>query len=56
VGDTESDISILSAVGKPIAFNPNDKLAQHAKKKRWDIVVERKNVIYQLEKFSFKQL
>jgi HAD superfamily hydrolase (TIGR01490 family) len=55
VGDTESDISILSRVGKPIAFNPNDKLAVHAKKKKWQIVVERKNVIYQLKDVTFLQ-
>ncbi len=55
VGDTESDIPLLAAVGKPIAFNPNDKLASHAKKKQWPIIVERKNVIYQLQKFKFLQ-
>ncbi len=55
VGDTESDIPMLSKVGNPIAFNPNDKLAAHAKKKQWTIIVERKNVIYRLNQFKFLQ-
>lgn len=52
VGDTESDISFLEMMGSPIAFNPNRKLAEHARKKDWRIVVERKDVIYQINDFS----
>lgn len=52
VGDTESDITLLKFAGKPIAFNPNLKLARAAKKYRWPIVVERKDVIYSLKKFE----
>ncbi len=48
VGDTESDISMLEAVGTAIAFNPNQKLFNHAKRRGWKIVVERKDVIYEL--------
>lgn len=48
VGDTESDISFLKMVKKPICFNPNSGLYKIAKKNRWDIVVERKDVIYKL--------
>lgn len=48
VGDTESDISFLSLVAKPICFNPNAKLYTHGKRKKWKIVVERKDVIYEL--------
>lgn len=48
VGDTESDISMLEAVEGPIAFNPNQKLFAHAKRRGWPIVVERKDVIYEL--------
>jgi len=40
-------------VGHPVAFNPNYELAKHAKKKRWKIVVERKDVIYELKDFKF---
>ncbi|MFA5031051.1 MAG: HAD-IB family hydrolase [Patescibacteria group bacterium] len=46
VGDTESDVSFLGMVSHPIAFNPNAKLLKVAKKKRWLIVVERKDVVY----------
>lgn len=49
VGDTTSDISMLAMVGRPIVFNPDTMLAQHASKKGWEIVVERKNVIYKIE-------
>lgn len=52
VGDTESDASMLSLVGKPIAFNPNTGLLKIAQKKKWRIVVERKDVIYELGKFK----
>lgn len=48
VGDTESDISFLEIVAKPICFNPNAKLYAHAKKEKWKVVVERKDVIYEL--------
>lgn len=48
VGDTESDISMLSFVETPIAFNPNRILYRHAKKNDWKIVVERKDVIYEI--------
>ncbi len=48
VGDTESDISFLEVVAKPICFNPNAKLYKYAKRMKWDVVVERKDVVYQL--------
>lgn len=48
VGDTESDTPMLKMVSRSIAFNPNRKLYQAAKKNRWEIVVERKDVIYKL--------
>lgn len=47
VGDTESDIPMLELVTHPIAFNPNKKLFDHAKRRGWDVVVERKDVIYE---------
>ncbi len=55
VGDTESDIAMLKLVGHPLAFNPNMHLAAYAKKHNWEIVVERKDVIYDLGKFKFKK-
>lgn len=48
VGDSESDIPFLEMVAKPICFNPNQKLYAHAKRKGWKVVVERKDVIYEL--------
>jgi HAD superfamily phosphoserine phosphatase-like hydrolase len=48
VGDTESDISMLEIVETAIAFNPNRLLYRHAKKAGWQVVVERKDVIYEI--------
>ncbi len=48
VGDTESDIPFLKMVDRPICFNPNIKLYKYAKKSGWEIVVERKDVIYKI--------
>lgn len=48
VGDTISDAAFLDLVERPIAFNPDRKLFEYAKEKGWKIVVERKNVTYEL--------
>jgi len=48
VGDTEGDISLLDMVAKPICFNPNAELFEHAKRVGWKVVVERKDVIYEI--------
>lgn len=48
VGDTESDISFLKFVDRPICFNPSMKLFKYAKAHDWEVVVERKDVIYKL--------
>ena len=48
VGDSESDINFLTFVDNPVCFNPNNKLFQHAKKSGWKVVVERKDVIYEI--------
>ncbi|MDO8504550.1 MAG: HAD-IB family hydrolase [Candidatus Liptonbacteria bacterium] len=45
-GDTESDIPFLKMVERPICFNPNSKLYKYAKRAGWEIVVERKDVVY----------
>lgn len=47
-GDTESDIPFLKMVDRPICFNPNEKLYKYAKRAGWEIVVERKDVIYKI--------
>ncbi len=48
VGDTDGDIPLLEAVEHPICFNPNKRLYDHAVRSDWKIVVERKDVIYEL--------
>jgi HAD superfamily hydrolase (TIGR01490 family) len=48
VGDTESDIPFLKLVDNPICFNPNKKLFDAAKKSGWQVIVERKDVIYRM--------
>lgn len=53
VGDTETDIPMLSLVGQPIAFNPNNNLAKVAKRRGWKIVVERKDVVFGISNFKF---
>lgn len=49
IGDSTGDITMLEKVENPIAFNPDHKLFEHAKKSGWKIVIERKNVVYELE-------
>ncbi len=48
VGDSASDIPMLEMVENPIAFNPNRELFDEARRRGWPIVIERKNVIYEL--------
>jgi len=48
VGDTEADIPFLELVSRPICFNPNRKLYRHARARRWQVVIERKDMIYML--------
>lgn len=48
VGDTDGDISMLELVDRAICFNPNQKLYQYAQSQTWEVVVERKDVVYHL--------
>jgi HAD superfamily hydrolase (TIGR01490 family) len=48
IGDTGGDISLLESVDIPICFNPNKELFDHANVQGWQVVVERKDVIYYL--------
>ena len=48
VGDTLSDVGFLERVETPIAFNPNRALFEVALQRRWPLMVERKDVIYNL--------
>lgn len=54
VGDTASDIAMLELVEQPIAFNPDRDMFKHAKERGWRMVVERKNMVYELEDKSGK--
>lgn len=49
IGDSESDISMLDIVERPIAFNPTVLLFDYARAHNWKIVIERKNKVYELE-------
>jgi HAD superfamily hydrolase (TIGR01490 family) len=49
VGDSAGDIKMLETVENPIAFNPEQKLFEYARGEGWKIVVERKNMVYELE-------
>ena len=55
VGDSEGDLAILELVGEPVAFNPSSGLATIAKKRGWQIVIERKDVIYKIRECDFIQ-
>lgn len=50
LGDTGSDVSFLRLVAHPIAFNPNRNLLDVAQKEGWQIVVEKKDVIYEISR------
>ena len=49
VGDSRSDIPMLEIVETPIALNPEAELFKHAQSKGWMVVLERKNMVYELE-------
>ena len=49
IGDSSSDIEILSLVTHPIAFNPSKELLNEAQLRKWPIIIERKNIMYRLE-------
>jgi HAD superfamily hydrolase (TIGR01490 family) len=49
IGDTLSDVGFLELVWTPLAFNPNRSLFEVAQRRGWPIVVERKDVIYNLQ-------
>lgn len=49
VGDSGSDAAMLEMVENPIAFNPEEALFKLAEKNGWKVVIERKNMIYELE-------
>ena len=59
VGDSFSDSAMLEIVENPIAFSPEKRLFEVARTKGWPVVIERKNMIYELElqagKYALKE-
>lgn len=49
-GDSEGDRHILAMVEHPVVFNPTEKLLEIAEANGWPIVLERKSVVFELEK------
>ena len=49
VGDSKSDAPMLRMVENPIAFNPDGDLFELAKQAGWKVVLERKNMVYEME-------
>lgn len=49
IGDSNGDSGMLSIVEHPIAFNPTYELLEKALANNWKVVVERKNISYELE-------
>lgn len=56
IGDTESDVKFLELVEHPIAFNPNENLKKVAETNGWRIVVEKKDVIYEIDPRCYHEL
>lgn len=48
VGDSMGDIEMLNMAEHAIAFNPESNLYETASSRRWTIVIERKNMIYEM--------
>ena len=48
VGDSNGDSGMLGFVERPIAFNPTAELYEKAIENKWTIVIERKNMMYEL--------
>lgn len=55
MGDTESDIPMLELVDRPIAFNPNKELLEHALRNGWEVVSEHKDTIYHISKGKYQR-
>ncbi len=54
IGDTESDAKFLELVEYPIAFNPNEVLKEIAEERGWKIVIEKKDVIYEIDSKCYR--
>jgi HAD superfamily hydrolase (TIGR01490 family) len=52
VGDTTGDVGMLSIVETPIVFSPDKQLFNIARERHWRVVVERKNMVYELNPYE----
>ena len=52
IGDSASDAAMLEMVEQPIAFNPDRELFAVAMEHGWKVVLERKNMVYEMEKID----
>jgi HAD superfamily hydrolase (TIGR01490 family) len=52
VGDSHGDRELMEIVENPVAFNPDRELFDLSVANGWNIVVERKNVVFHLEKIG----
>jgi HAD superfamily hydrolase (TIGR01490 family) len=50
IGDSAGDIPMLELASRPVAFNPSEELLDVALERGWEIVIERKNIAYNLKK------
>lgn len=50
IGDSASDAPMLALVDHPIAFNPDKKFFAIANEHGWKVVLERKNMVFELQK------
>ena len=48
IGDSKSDVPMLEMVDHPIAFNPDREFFAIAKEHGWKVVVERKNMVFEM--------
>lgn len=49
IGDSDGDITMLELADQPIAFNPSKDLLDVARERGWQIIIERKNIVYTLK-------
>ncbi len=55
MGDTRSDAKFLELVDNPVAFNPDSELKDIAEKSGWKIMVEKKDVVYEINNSKFRK-
>jgi len=49
IGDSEDDIPFLELVSNAVCFNPSEMLWREAKRMKWSVIIEKKDVIYKIK-------